>query len=415
MPKLGIDEPMRILLVSEHAATRQELDQILSSQVDKYRLDWVELPEFAAVRAKDLSPHVILLDDQLAGADITVLIRHLSNWTTNSVILALVEAKNIDQIQRAVLAGARGFLKKPLTADDVIATLSEVLLHDHSTRSAGEKTLAAGGRIIAFCSPKGGTGCSTIAVNTALALHRLSRRTVVLVDANIAAPALDSMLNLHERYTITDLCKHLPRIDSDLLDDALATHGSGVRVLLAPSTAEPNEPPTASQMQQILAQLKRSFDWVMVDLGVESNPTAFAVLDAADRIVLPLLPEMSSLGATRHLLDRLMARGYPESKVWPVLNRSTMRSGLSRATIERRVRLRIQQTIADDQPLVTQSINRGVPVVISYENSAIAKSMHGLAQRFAQDANLTLPATGIATTRNNPFQRWLRSANAINA
>ncbi len=226
-----------------------------------------------------------------------------------------------------MLAGARGLSPQAARPRRVGAALRQVLAQRGS--SAPSDTLPpVAGRIIAFCAPKGGTGRTTLAINTAIALQQISKRAAVLVDADYAAPALDVALNLDSSRNIVDLLPKLSRLDADLVSGVLATHASGIRVLLAPPPADLTHPISLPQVQQVLATLKRMFPWVVVDLGLPMDETAFAFLDSADRIVMTVLPEMVGLRNTRLMLDQLHERGYPSEKIWLVLNRADIRGGV---------------------------------------------------------------------------------------
>ena len=127
------------------------------------------------------------------------------------------------------------------------------------------------------------------------------------------------------------------------------------------------------------------FPWVVVDLGLPLDETAFAFLDGADRIVISVLPEMVGLRNTRLMLDQLYLRGYSSDKIWLILNRFSMRGGIPQADIEARLRVAVQHAMPDDQPLATLSINRGVPLVVSHGGSALAKAFGGFAGALASD------------------------------
>ena len=124
MAQLGIDETMRILLVGEEQAICDELDAALGDQVDRYKIEWIAQPELSPVRAKDILPHLILLDDALGDSDIASLIQELASEVPDAILLALIAGGEVERAKQAVLAGARGFINKPLASDDLIATLS---------------------------------------------------------------------------------------------------------------------------------------------------------------------------------------------------------------------------------------------------------------------------------------------------
>jgi len=269
--------------------------------------------------------------------------------------------------------------------------------------------------VIIFCAPKGGTGRTVLAINTAVSLRTATKRPVALMDADYSAPALDVALNLDWERSVSYLLPRLSRMDEDLISSILATHASGIEVLLAPPPADLSNPISLPQVQQILVLLKRMFPWVIVDLGLPLDERAFAFLDGADCIIMCVLPEMVGLRNTRLMLDQLHARGYPGEKVWLVLNRATLRAGVTRSDIEERLRVQVKHTIPDDQPLVTHSINRGVPLVMSHRRSAVGRAVRKLAERLMEDLPVEMEAAESAAEAGGGLMRRLfgrsRSSN----
>lgn len=387
---VSIYETLRILLVSGEEDLRDQVTVALQARLPNHRVYWVSQADTALRRAEELVPHLIILSDDLRGATMASMVRDLTAHAPGASILVLIEPGSVAQASQAMLAGARGFVIKPLShPDEFVASVRELLRQGSSTSEGGAAPAARPlGRVLVFCAPKGGTGRTTLAINTAVSLREETKREVALVDADFAAPALDVALNLQPDRTIADLLPRLARLDSELIMGVLARHTSGLHVLLAPA---PNELPEAiplPQVQQIVATLRRSFDWVVVDLGLPMNETAYAFLDSADRIVISVLPEMVGLRNARLLLDGLNERGYPEDKVWLLVNRSTMAGGVKQRDIEARLKLPISFAVPDDQPLATHSINRGVPVLLSHERSALARSYRQFAKKIIKELPL---------------------------
>jgi pilus assembly protein CpaE len=306
-------------------------------------------------------------------------VEQLVSHIPDAAVLVLVDAQNMAAARTAVLVGARGFLLKPLRVDELSSTLQQVMKRPAVASSGVADTYPEEGQIIVFCAPKGGTGRTTLALNTAISLYQLTGDSVVLVDADFAAPALDVALNLQHERDITALLPRLSQLDEEVIDNVLADHVSGVRVLLAPPPEALESPISLPQVQMVLAKLKKMFTWVIVDLGLPMDETAFAFLDGADRIVLNVLPEMIGLRNTRLMLNQMITRGYAAERIWVVLNRVTIKGGISPADIERRLQIQIADRIPDDQALVTYSVNRGVPLVLSHRNSALARAFRDFA------------------------------------
>jgi pilus assembly protein CpaE len=399
---------MRVLLVSALESVRDEVGEALAGRAGDHRLYWVSQPDLAAVRGGDLLPHVLLVDDELGGSDPVKLVGLLAAQLPQAAILALVRPDDMSAARQAVLAGARAFITKPVNPEELTAALRQMLAGRAAPR-APEPGTAVSGRILAFCAPKGGTGRTTLAINTSIALCRLSHDPVVLIDADYAAPALDVALNLDSSRSIVDLLPRLANLDADLVSGVLATHATGLRVLLAPPPADLSHPISLPQVQQVLAWLKRMFPWVVVDLGLPMDETAFAFLDGADRIMMSVLPEMVGLRNTRLMLDQLHARGYPDEKVWMVLNRATLRGGVPVRDIEERLRVHVRFQIPDDQPLATHSVNRGVPIVVSHEGSAVAKAVRKLAGELLAELPVSANAASAAADEGagKPARRGL--------
>jgi len=378
-------QALRVLLVSTQESVRDKVGEALAGWAGEQRIFWVSQPDLAPARAQDLVPQVILVDDALAGANAIALIRELAARVPRAAILALVTEEAMGQARQAVLAGARGFVTKPLQADDLVTTLQQVLAPRRRPPPEEEAPERVAGRIVVFCAPKGGTGRTTLAMNTAVSLRMATKQPVVLVDADYSAPALDVALNLHSERTVSDLLPRLARLDGDLISGVLATHASGIQVLLAPPPVALSNPISLPQVQHILVLLRRMFPWVIVDLGLPLDETAFAFLDGADRIIMSVLPEMVGLRNTRLMLDQLRRRGYADERVWLVLNRATMRGGVSQSDIEERLRVQVTHRIPDDQPLATHSINRGVPLAMSHRRSAVGRAIRKLTKELIED------------------------------
>jgi len=385
LERTGSGTALRVLLVSARESARAEVAGILEAWPGEVRLYWVSQPNLAVARGQDIVPQVILVDSELDGSDPVRLVRQLVALLPSSAVVALVEWDATARAAQAVLAGARAFLVKPLQPDELLATLRQILAAE---AAPGGEDLVPGalGEVVVFCAPKGGTGRTTLAINTAVALREAIGQPVALVDADFASPALDVALNLPAERNILDLLPRLARLDRDLIQGILADHASGVRVLLAPPPGDVSQPITLPQVEQILVVLRSMFPWVLVDLGLPLDEMAYAFLDGADRIIMNVLPEMVGLRNTRLMLDQLRARGYAEDRVWIVLNRANLKGGVSVEDIERRLKVRVRIQIPDDQPLVTYSVNRGVPVAASHPRSAVARGFRDLAEALVASA-----------------------------
>jgi len=405
-------DTVRILLVSTVEGDRDELASTVSHWERDHRLYWVSQPELAPIRAEELVPSVILVDGSLPQGSAIPLIDQLVTRVPSAAILLLVEADAMDIARRGVLAGARGFVPKPVQATDLITTLRQVLSGPRGRRGDDQMGARRASRVIVFCSPKGGTGRTTLATSTAVTIRAISGEEVVLIDADYAAPSVDVVLNLPADRSIADLLPRLARLDDVSLSTALASHASGISVLLAPSPSL-GEPLSSPQVGRILVLLKRMFPWVVVDLGLPFDETAFSFLDGADAIVMTVTPEMTGVRNIRMALDAFRERAYPDEKIWLVLNSATVRGGVPKSDIERRMNAEFRHTIPDDRILATHAINRGVPVVMSHPRSAVGRAMQRLARELVEELRPERARAEGAGTVRGGLRRRLRRDRAV--
>src|SRR2546427_3942574 len=100
-------------------------------------------------------------------------------WPPPAVGMMAVRGEG-DYHRRSILAGAREFLVKPFSSDELSASIRQVYARERdkatrmvlptaATPSAAGRGPARRGQIVAFFSPKGGVGRTTMAVNVAVA------------------------------------------------------------------------------------------------------------------------------------------------------------------------------------------------------------------------------------------------------
>lgn len=365
---------LRILLVAMPRAMQNEVEEALQGLEAGHVLYWVSQADLASERAEGLQPEVILVDDGFAS--VADVIGDLTMASPGSTVIYLTQSTASEAISEAMMAGARSFIPKPVRSESLGRILSQVQARVQAGQGAAERRNQ--GYTVVFCAPKGGTGRTTLAINTALGLAQANVGTVALMDADYAAPALDVALNLMPERSIVDLLPRLSQMDDSLMQGVLSRHASGVRVLLAPEPTGPQRPISPSEVQQVLALMRRLHDWTLVDLGLPIDETALAFIDGADLVILSVLPEMVGLRNMRLLLDQIALRDLPEERVWVVLNRANMGGGVGVGDIEKHLRTPVRYRIPDDQRLATNAVNRGIPILAAHRRGVLPKAYRGL-------------------------------------
>jgi len=311
------------------------------------------------------------------------------------VIMMSVQGET-DYLRRAMLAGARDFLVKPFGADELANTIRRVyeLDADRRTRIAAmarspeQSDGARHGRIITMFSPKGGVGRTVIGVNLAVAIRQLTGARVAIADCNLQFGDVGIMLNLAANKTIQDvLHREADELTPEVMSSVMATHSCGLRVLLAPSRPEVAELFTAEHMKALLHSLQRDYDYIVVDTWTTFQDLMLTVFDLSDRIVLLTTLDIPAVKNIRMFLEVCEALGYGRDKVMLVLNRADSTGGINVEDIEDSLRHHVTARLVSAGPLVTASINSGVPFMIRQPDAPISRNVFQVARHMLTEAD----------------------------
>src|ERR1041384_8346191 len=363
---------IRVLIVDDIAETRDNLEKLLFFEKDIQVIAKASTGREAVAMAKQHQPDVVLMDINMPDMDgIAATEAMLSQVPTTQVIMMSVQGEQ-DYLRRSMLAGAREFLIKPISAED----LYNAIRHVHPLQTPQRRYVPVGpadqgpgadgggtqGQIIAVFSPKGGVGTSAVAANLAVALRQLTNKKVVLVDGNLIFGDLGVIMNLVSTKTISDLANRIAELDRDLLNDILVTHTSQVKVLLAPPNPQTGELVTSDHLRAILELLRKDFDYVVVDTQSSFQDRALAVLDVADRIVTLMTLEMPCIKNIKLFLEVAELLEYPPEKTLLVLNKADSRLGIRVENVEENIQHKVALQIANAAHEMTLAINQGVPL-----------------------------------------------------
>lgn len=391
-------DTIRVMIVDDIVDTRDQLEKLLFFEKDIEVVAKASSGREAVAFAKQHKPDVVLMDINMPDMDgIAATEAIMTQDPMIQVIIMSVQGET-DYMRRAMLAGAREFLTKPISADDLYKSIRHVHRLS-STRptmvskpgmSGGDGFSGDGGgsqgQLIAVFSPKGGVGTSVVAANLAVALRLLTNKKVALVDANFMFGDMAVMMNLASNKTVIDLANRINDLDRELLNDVLTTHTSQVKVLLAPPNPQAGELVNADHLKAILELMRQEFDFVIVDTESSIQDRAITVLDAADRIVALMTLELTCIKNIKLFLEVAELLEYPDEKMILVLNKADNRLGIRVENVENNIQHKVAIQIANAAQEVTLSVNQGVPLVIEKRSHQMSKDIFGLAATLANVA-----------------------------
>ncbi len=395
-------DKIRVMIVDDIIDTRDQLEKLLFFEKDIEVVAKASNGREAIALARQHRPQVILMDINMPDMDgIAATEAILTQDPTIQVIIMSVQGET-DYIRRAMLAGAREFLIKPISADDLYrsirhvarlaATRPVVPVMGMSGQTASGPS-GVDGEIFAVFSPKGGVGVSSIAANLAVAIRQQTNKKVALVDGNVLFGDLSVLLNLRLDKTILDLASRIEGLDRDLLNDVMATHPTQIRVLLAPPDPQRGELVTADQIRTILEALRQEFHYVIVDTPASFQDRSLAALDLAQRVITLMTLEMHCIRNVKLFLEVADLLGYPADKVMLVLNKATNRTGIRAEDVEKHLQRKLALQIGDAAQEMTLAINQGTPLILAKPNHQVSKDIMNLARELVAKSSKEVAAS----------------------
>jgi len=241
-------------------------------------------------------------------------------------------------------------------------------------------------RVLLFYGAKGGVGTTTLAINTAIALHKELNRRVCLVDANLQFGDHRVFLDLGlDRMSVVDLASN-PSIDIDLIKQILVRHESGVDLLLAPPSPEQAELVTHDHLPDIIHQMANEFDYIIVDVDKRLDEVNLRILDVADTIFVVMTADLPCLKNVRLVLETIGHLGYAEDKVKLILNRSNAFTGINVKNAETALKRRIDYQILNEYRSAISALNSGSPFMFAKADSPLGKNVMDFVKAMDKDA-----------------------------
>ena len=391
-------DKIRVLIVDDIAETRENVRKLLQFESDVEVVGTARTGKEGIQLAQEMNPDVVLMDINMPDIDGITATEEIRRNSPHIQIVILSVQGDQNYMRRAMLAGARDFLTKPPMGDELIPAIKRAGEMAHAEREKGAKqqmvmsagmggpsmmggfTPAAQGKIIVVYSPKGGTGCTTIAVNLAIALHNEDTRAV-LVDGNLQFGDIAIFVNEQGKNTVLDIAPRVDDLDSEIVDEILIKHeASGIRILAAPQRPEMAEKVSAEQFMKVLQFMQRMYSYVVVDTSCILTDVILSAIDLSDVVVLVATQEIPAIKNSRLILDLLNTMGISKERIVFAMNKFDKRIAITPERVSENLKHEISAVIPLDEKVAITAVNRGVPFMLDNKSQPIGKGIFSLAE-----------------------------------
>lgn len=357
-----------------------------------------DLPQLAAVEAPVAVAILDVVDDPESA---TAVVAELARRGTPIAILYVTTDAALDRLEAAGITDADEILLRPVTFDALRWRVEAMLIKAQvapTSQHGADSVLRSGlvnpdwaphAPVFAIFNPKGGVGKTTIATNLAAALQLRKGRQVLLVDADTVTGHVALSLGMPIGRSVAD--SWVDEMAGDPRESILslaATHGSGIRVAALttnPLTAPHMDP---ERVVDTLLEARGGVDTIIVDLHPSYSDVNLAIFAVADRILVPVTPDLPAIRAAVQLTEVARELGVLD-RLAMVVNRA--KSGVSVADIEETTGMRSIAEIRSAGLHLVWAANAGKTLIDKFPHEKVTDDFDRLAERLLLVTGQTEP------------------------
>lgn len=297
---------------------------------------------------------------------------------TSKIIITSTDYST-DTIIKAMRAGAKDFLPKPVLKSDLERIIKTLLY-----QTEPETNLAS--KIITIYSNKGGIGKTTIATNLAIELAKSTSNKVALIDLNLQLGDVSTFLNLNPKFDVAYFIQNLLNKKEDILLNAFEKDSdTNLYVLSDPNYIEQSEALSTIQIGELFKVLRKIFSYIIIDISSNIDPITLKILDETDFIFFTTTVNMPAIRNAQRCLNLFDSRRYQDDKIKIIINRFMENDDIKVEDVETILNRKIYWKIPNNYFSIMEAINKGLPVYKINPKSNIAESFKNLATKISDE------------------------------
>jgi pilus assembly protein CpaE len=294
--------------------------------------------------------------------------------TSDVAIFAVGDMRNPMAIVGAMRAGAGEYIDRMAGAEGLADAFGRFTASRSKTRSGTGRA-----RVFTVINAKGGSGATTLAVNTAVALQQHHGQTILVDFSPIGHAALH--LNARPTFSVMDALQNLHRMDASLLEGLMTSTKDGLHLLAVPQQPYTTAP-AAAELARLFDLLVSHYRYVVVDCSGRMDQTTRLLSDLSNVVLMVVQTDVVSLwsaGRIRSFLEESNGRKHLRL----VMNRYKKIPGFSEEDVERATTCKILWKIPNNYQLIAPAIDKGTPVA-AHDSQEVSRAFRSLADLLAQ-------------------------------
>lgn len=279
------------------------------------------IDDAVAQLASERSPKLLIVDLD-GAADPMNRVRDLADvCEPGTGVIAIGEVNDIRLYRDLKELGIAEYYYKPLVRSLLVHTCGAILT------GSVELTARRGGKLVTVIGVRGGAGCTTIAVATALHLAETYLRPVALLDLDLQFGDAALQMETTPSHALREALEHPERVDDLFLERGAARIGERLSVFAGLEPLDGMAAPPEAAVMSLLERILGHYRYLFLDVPANIAPSLPRLLHLPGMILLVSTGTLACARDTARWKEAL-GPNTAERTTLHILNKQGARDGL---------------------------------------------------------------------------------------
>ena len=233
--------------------------------------------------------------------------------------------------------------------------------------------------VVGVYSPKGGAGGTCISMNLVGSLSRRYPGEVLLLDLDFPYSHSALLAGLIPSSCLARMDQVPQESFEEVLLSAVLYDSAGPMILPGALQPEEADAVTPELVTRAIAVLRKTFRYIVVDLGVTITDATLALFDLTQHVVLVTAPELSAVKSAADAIDIFKQLGTPDDRLTVVLNHRSIKPAVTKSAVERSLKRPVDIEIEFDGTRPEQAAVDGAILSLTNPKSEMTRGVEALA------------------------------------
>lgn len=358
----------RVILVESNRLMLERLSSVIRNTKDFELVSRYQRAGDALGQGLVFKPNLILLD--IDEEDNLSMLEDFTKTFSDADVICLSAKWAPSDSESIARAGAKGFIIKPFTSEE----LQEAL------RTFNKSGLSFGSNVLAFFSPKGKSGKTTLIANLGMALAQKTGQQVGVIDADLQFGDMSVFFNLAPKTTLMEAVRDINFLSPVTLNSYFLPIAENLRVLCGTRRPEYAEMVDIKAFTDVVDMARSMYRYVLIDLPSGFVPISIATAEISDITYLAAM--INGTFEIQHMQRALeIFKAWPdfEQRVRTVFTRVEPCDANEQSKLSQAMGYPVSNIIPNEYMLVSSAANNGQMAILEQPDSRFARMVNQMA------------------------------------